>query len=129
MNVNVLVQSYWFRFYRSFTDCIFYLVKKCKNYDGACKVINKKKILKKQRVCRNKKLYCLLLFSDVIIQTNKFFIFRYLLSFTTKYIGGQIKAFSFLLFHFWCEKYRRWIAPRYRVIAKQRAKREQTQPV
>ena len=39
--------------------------------------------------------YCLLLFSDVIIQTNEFFTFRYLLNFTGKCIGGQIKAFSF----------------------------------
>ena len=30
------------------------------------------------------------------MQTNKLFIFRDLLHFTTKYIGGQIKAFSFL---------------------------------
>ena len=41
-------------------------------------------------------MYCLLLFSDVIIQTNKLFILRDLLSFATKCIGGQIKAFSFL---------------------------------
>ena len=39
--------------------------------------------------------YCLLLFSDVIIQTNKLFIFRDLLNFTAKYIGGQIKALVF----------------------------------
>ena len=38
----------------------------------------------------------LVLFSDAIKQTNKFFIFRDLLNFTTKCIGGQIKAFSFL---------------------------------
>ena len=31
--------------------------------------------------------------------TNKFFIFRYLLNFTTKCIGGQIKAFRFLFFN------------------------------
>ena len=39
----------------------------------------------------------LLLFSDVIIQTNtnKFFIVRYLSNFTTC-VGGQIKAFGFL---------------------------------
>ena len=59
-----------------------------------------KKLLKKQCVYRNKKLlsnkYYLLLFSNVILQANKFFIFRYLLNFTTKGIGGQIKAFSFL---------------------------------
>ena len=30
------------------------------------------------------------------MQTNKLFIFRYLLNFTKKCIGGQIKAFSFL---------------------------------
>ena len=54
---------------------------------------------KSKHVYRNKKLrnkYCLLLFSDVIIQTNKFFIFRYLLNFKTKCIGGEIKTFSFL---------------------------------
>ena len=28
--------------------------------------------------------------------TNKFFIFEYLLNFTRKCIGGQVKAFSFL---------------------------------
>ena len=39
--------------------------------------------------------YCLLLFSDVIIQTNKLFILRDFLNFTTKCIGGQIKAFVF----------------------------------
>ena len=32
----------------------------------------------------------------IIIQTNKLFIFRDLLNFPTKCIGGQIKAFSFL---------------------------------
>ena len=37
-------------------------------------------------------MYCLLLFSNIIIQTNKLFIFRYLLNFTAKYIGGQIKV-------------------------------------
>ena len=41
-------------------------------------------------------MYCLLLFSNIIIQTNKLFIFRYLLNFTAKYIGGQIKASSFI---------------------------------
>ena len=48
----------------------------------------KKKNLKKSNM--------LILFSGIIIQTNKFFIFRDLLNFTTKCIGGQIKAFSFL---------------------------------
>ena len=38
----------------------------------------------------NKKL------SDVIIQINKLFMFRDLLNFITKCIGGQIKPFSFL---------------------------------
>ena len=38
----------------------------------------------------------LLLFSDIIIQTNNLFIFRDLLNFTAKCIEGQIKAFSFL---------------------------------
>ena len=41
--------------------------------------------------------YCLLLFSDMIIKTNYFFIFRDLLKFTMKcIIGYHIKAFSFL---------------------------------
>ena len=39
--------------------------------------------------------YCLLLFSDVNIQTNKN-IFTDLLNFTVKCIGGQIKAYCFL---------------------------------
>ena len=30
------------------------------------------------------------------MQTNKFFIFRDLLNFKTKCMGGQIKAFSFI---------------------------------
>ena len=38
----------------------------------------------------------LILFSDVIIQTNQFFIFRDLLNLTMKCIGDQIKGFSFL---------------------------------
>ena len=48
-----------------------------------------------------------------------------------KFMGGQIKkAFSFLF----CtasdtEKYKRWRALIYKVIAKQREKREQTHPV
>ena len=55
-----------------------------------------KKTLKKQQVDGNKLcIYCLLLFSDIIIETNKFFIFRCLLNFM-KCIRGQIKAFSFL---------------------------------
>ena len=37
----------------------------------------------------------LILFSDTVIQTKKFFIFRDLLNITMKCIGGQIKAFSF----------------------------------
>ena len=37
----------------------------------------------------------LILFSDIVIQTKKFFIFRDLLNITMKCIGGQIKAFSF----------------------------------
>ena len=56
-----------------------------------------KKLLQKQNVYRNKKLsiaYCL--FSDIIIQTNKLFVLRDLLNFTAKFIGGQIKAFSFI---------------------------------
>ena len=51
-----------------------------------------KQLLKKQCVYRNTK-YCLFL-CEVIIQTNKLFIFRGLLNFTTECIGGQIKAFS-----------------------------------
>ena len=39
-----------------------------------------------------------ILFSDIIIQTNEFFIFRDLLNFKTKCTGGQIKAFSFLFY-------------------------------
>ena len=62
------------------------------NYDGAGNFFYKKKLLKKQIVYRNKKQYYLLLFSDVIVQANKFFIFRYLLNFTRKCIGGQIKV-------------------------------------
>ena len=38
----------------------------------------------------------MVLFSHVIIQTNKFFIFIDLLNFTAKCIGGQIKGSSFL---------------------------------
>ena len=55
------------------------------NYDGACKFFYKKKLLKKQHVYTRNYI-------------NKFFIFRYLLFryFTTKCIGDQIKAFSFL---------------------------------
>ena len=52
------------------------------NYDEACKFFYKK-TLKKQRVYRNKKLTCFLLFSDMILQANTFFIFRCLLNFTT----------------------------------------------
>ena len=35
------------------------------------------------------------MFSEVIIQANTLFIFRDLLNFTAKDIGGQIKAFIF----------------------------------
>ena len=74
------------------------------NFDRACKFFYKKKLLKKQCIYRNKKLnillfyyiLCFLLFYDVIIQTNTFYIFADLLNFTTKCIRGQIKAFSFL---------------------------------
>ena len=52
------------------------------NYDGACKFFYKKKLLKKQHVYKRN-------------YTNKLFIFRYLLNFTTKCIGDQIKVFSF----------------------------------
>ena len=40
--------------------------------------------------------YCLWLFSDVIIQTNKLFIFRDFLNFTAKCTEGETWAFSFL---------------------------------
>ena len=99
------------------------------NYDGACKFFYKKNSLKGNvfiEIIKN----CLLLFFDVIIETNKFFIFSCLLNFTMKCIGGQIKAFSFLF----CTPYdakcaKRWRVLIYRVIAKQRAKREQIHPV
>ena len=56
-----------------------------------------KKTLKKAMCLQKQETkYYLLLFSDAILQTNKFFIFRYLLNFTTKGIGVQIKAFNFL---------------------------------
>ena len=64
-------------------------------YDGACKFFYKKNSLKGNvfiEIIKN----CLLLFFDIIIETNKFFIFSCLLNFTMKCIGGQIKAFSFL---------------------------------
>ena len=55
-----------------------------------------KKTLKKINLFLGIRNYFLLLFSDVIIQTNKLFIFRDLLNLAMKFIGGQIKAFSFL---------------------------------
>ena len=51
-------------------------------------LLYKKKLLKKQHVYRKKKL-SIDYYSDVIIQTNKLFLF-------TTCTGGQIKAFSFL---------------------------------
>ena len=61
------------------------------NYDGACKFFYIKKTLKKATCLLKEEIkYSLLLFSDVIIQTNKLFLL------TTTCIGGQIKAFSFL---------------------------------
>ena len=51
----------------------------------------KKKTKKKPHVSRNKKL-SVVDYYDVIIQANKLFIFRDLLSFTTKwYNGGKLK--------------------------------------
>ena len=73
------------------------LVKKCMNYDEASKFFYKKHLLKKKHVYRNQKL-SIVYHGSLTSYTNKFFIFRYLLHFTTKCIGGQIKAFSFLLF-------------------------------
>ena len=67
--------------------------------------------------------------SDVIIQTNKLFIFRNLLNFTTRCIGRQIKIFTFLFVPLLMKKYKRWKALMHGVIAKQRAKREKTHPV
>ena len=56
-----------------------------------------KKALKKQSVNANKKLSIVYYYPLIISNyTNKLFIFEYLLNFTTKCIGGQIKAFSFL---------------------------------
>ena len=72
---------YWFKCCHSFIYSISFLVKKFMNYDGACKFFYKK--LLKQRVHRRN-------------YTNKFFIFRYLLNFTTECIGGQTKAVRFL---------------------------------
>ena len=53
---------YWFRCCRSFIYSISCLVKKCMNYDGACKFFYKK-TLKKQRANRNKKLSIVLHYS------------------------------------------------------------------
>ena len=74
---------YWFKCCRSFICSISCLVKKYMNYDGACKFFYKKKLFEKQLAHRRS-------------YANKIFIFRYLLNFTTKCIGGQIKAFSLL---------------------------------
>ena len=65
------------------------------NHNGLFKVLFfiKKKLLKKQRVNRNKKLS--LVYHYSVIQTNKLFTFRNL---TTKCIGGQIKAFGVLFY-------------------------------
>ena len=63
----------------------------------ACSFIKKKKTLKKAKFLQKEETkYCLLLLYGIIMQTNKLFIFRDLLKFTMKCIGGQIKAFSFL---------------------------------
>ena len=79
----------------SFIYNISGLVKKCMNYNGAWKFFYKKN-LKKQHVYRNKKLsIVLLLFSDIIIQTNNLFIFRDLWNFTTKCIGVKLKLLVF----------------------------------
>ena len=61
--------------------------------------------------------------SDVIIQTNKLFILRNLLNFTTR------KLLLFFFVSLLMKKYKRWKALMHRVIAKQRAKREKTHPV
>ena len=86
VNVEALVQML---LSHSFIYNISCLLKKCMKYNRACK-------------------YCLLLFSDVPIQTNKLFIFRDLLK--------------------WCEKCEKKIALIYS-DCEQRAKREQTHPV
>ena len=53
--------------------------------------INKKKLLKKQHVYRNKKL-SILYYYDVIVQASKLFISKDLLNFTTKWCtGGKLK--------------------------------------
>ena len=80
----------------SFIYSISCLVEKCINYNRAWKFFYKKKLLKKQHVYRNKKLcIVLLLFSDIIIQTNNLFIFRDLWNFTMKCIGVKSKLLVF----------------------------------
>ena len=62
----------------------------------------------------------------MIIQTNKFFIFRDLLNFISKCTGDQIKAFSFLFCTTKNVKGTKGGVLIYRLILKQQAKREQT---
>ena len=78
----------------SFICNISCLLKKCMNYNRAWKFFYKKKLLKKQRVYRNKLSIVLLLFSDINIQANNF-IFRDLCNFTTKCVGVKLKLLVF----------------------------------
>ena len=65
-------------------------------YGGTLKFFYKKNSYKRNMFIEIRHYIYYLLFSDIIIQTNKLFIIRDLLNFTTKFIGGQIKAFSFI---------------------------------
>ena len=73
-----------------------YLVKKCMSYNSV-RILLLKTLKKVTCLQKLQTKYFLLLFSYAIISTNRFFKFRYLLNFTTKCIGGQIKALSFLI--------------------------------
>ena len=75
----------------SFIYSIFCLVKNVWTTTECASSLIKKKLLKKQYVYRNKKL-SIVYYYDVIIQGSKFFIFKNLSNFTTKWCtGGKLR--------------------------------------